>query len=212
METISKYCQISILNQNRDLAISIDKYFWGITSLSTRKLYITCLAYSYPIYLRHPFVIIYLANFCEASSDSFFLPSSDELPCEIDSRNLSINFTNFDNRYERLSNFTLKQTFNLTPLSNNELDKLALENPEFKMVLFQNVNKVLQEMNEKYPFVMSNWLVIVKKTKGNYSHNNNSEHNLVLKSYKATVKVRHFSQNTTGKLRLQYQLITSFKH
>ena len=92
-------CQISILKETRYQAISIDKNFWAITTLSPRKLYISCLNYTYPLSLKHPFDIIYLPNFCEASSDSFLLPSNDKLTQEVDSRNLSIKFINFERKY-----------------------------------------------------------------------------------------------------------------
>ena len=35
-EKISKYCQISVLNQTRDQAVSTDKNFWAITALLPR--------------------------------------------------------------------------------------------------------------------------------------------------------------------------------
>ena len=95
-EKISIYCQISILNQTRDQAFTVDTNFRAIPTLSPRQLYVTCLTYSYPLNLRHPTDMIYLPNSSEAISDSFFLPSNDEWTCEQDSRKLGIMMTNFE--------------------------------------------------------------------------------------------------------------------
>ena len=53
------------------------------------------------------------------------------------------------------------QAFILTDLSNNELDKFVLKMLLLKRTLFQHMNKVLQEIDEAYPFVMSNCLLII---------------------------------------------------
>ena len=80
--------------------------------LSARKLYITCLIYSYSYTLRHPFDIIYLPNSYESHSDSFYLASNDQLTSRVDSGNISIHFINFEKRYKKLSVFTCMQTLN----------------------------------------------------------------------------------------------------
>ena len=93
-EKISKYCQVSVLNQTRDPHISIDKTVWAITTQSLGKMYIFCLTYSYSLSLQYPFDIIFLPNSHEPSSYSFFLCSSDKLTWKEDSRNFSITFIN----------------------------------------------------------------------------------------------------------------------
>ena len=52
------------------------------------------------------------------------------------------------------------QTFNLSPLSNDELDKFASKVLELKRISFKHVKKVFKQMDEKYPFVMPNWPLI----------------------------------------------------
>ena len=64
-------------------------------------------------------------------------------------------------RHERLSNFTLMQTFNCTHLLNEELDKFTFKITELKRVSFQHVNRVLKEIGKEYPFVMPYWLFII---------------------------------------------------
>ena len=91
---------------------------------------------------------------------------------------------------------------NLTPLSEEKLEILASKIPEFQKVSFQNVNKVLHEIDETCPFSMPTWLLImitmlwtvfVITLTGTIWH---------LKYSKATSKVRHFltSHNRKGKV------------
>ena len=67
----------------------------------------------YPNSLKHPFNIIYLPNLCEASSNSILLPSNDQIISEKDSWNLSNKCLNFENRYEKVSDFSLMQAYDL---------------------------------------------------------------------------------------------------
>ena len=48
---------------------------------------------------------------------------------------MTIQFLNFERRYEKLSDFTLQQAFSLTPLSDKELDKLAPKIKNFSRFL-----------------------------------------------------------------------------
>ena len=87
MEKIKEYCQILVLHQTIDQAFSIEKNFWAITTLSPRKLYVTCLTYLYPYYSRHPFQILFTYQ---------ILVKQDQLTIEVDSRNHSIRLINFE--------------------------------------------------------------------------------------------------------------------
>ena len=53
------------------------------------------------------------------------------------------------------------QTFNLSNLSTDELDEFASEILELNRVSFQHVKEVLKQIDEKYPFVMPNWILII---------------------------------------------------
>ena len=147
---------------DRDQVISIDKHFWAISTWSPRELYVSFITYSYPLSLQHPFDIIYLSSSCEASSDSFFLASNDTFTQEVDSRNLSI----WKKIWKKLSDFILILTFNLTTLSNDELDKLVAKILELKRVSYQHVKKVLKQIDNNYTLVMQNWLLIIISVMG----------------------------------------------
>ena len=88
----------------------------------------------------------------EASVHSFFLPSNNELTSEVASKDLSVWFLNFDWTYEKLNNFALLQTFDLTCLLNAELNKLVSRVPEIRSGVFGTGDQMLQEIDETYPF------------------------------------------------------------
>ena len=62
-------------------------------------------------------IIIHLPNSCKRSTDSFILPSNDQLTSEVDAKDISEMFVNFKRKYDKLTNFTLMQAFHLTLLS-----------------------------------------------------------------------------------------------
>ena len=95
-----------------------------------------------------------MPNWCDARLNSILLPSNDNLTLEVDSRNLSITFVKSENKSKKLSDFTLMQTFNSTTCSNSELDRFVSKTAELKRVSFQQVKKVLKQIDENYPFVM----------------------------------------------------------
>ena len=69
-----------MVNQTQDEAIDINDNFWSMSTLhDNKKVYITCLQFSYLIKLHFPYDIIYLSNDCEANAITFLLPSNTKL-------------------------------------------------------------------------------------------------------------------------------------
>ena len=52
------------------------------------------------------------------------------------------------------------QTFNLSTLSTNKLDKIASKILDLKSIIFQHAKRVLK-IDENYLFVLPNWLLII---------------------------------------------------
>ena len=126
----------------------------GNTYVKSKKA-IYYLSYIFiSIYVLRTLIWYYLPNVSETNSDSFFLPSNSQWTSEVHSRNLCIKLINFEMRYERLNNFTLMKEF--TPLSERALNKLSSKIPWLQEFLFQHVNKLLCEIDEKYPYHMLN--------------------------------------------------------
>ena len=71
---------LSVINQTHDEAGSINDSSLAISTLQgDKKLYITCLQFSYTIKLHFPYDIIYLSDRCEANAMSFILLSNNRL-------------------------------------------------------------------------------------------------------------------------------------
>ena len=109
------------------------------------KLYITCLTYSYPHYVRHPFDIVHLPNSCKATMESFFLLSKKQVISEVNVKRYKCKIYKFEGRYDKLNCFTLMQAFNLIPLSDKMLAKLTPTISELQKISFQYINNVLQK-------------------------------------------------------------------
>ena len=72
-----------MVNQMQDEAIIINDICWSISTLhDNKKVYITCLQFSYSIKLHFSYDIIYLSNGCEANAVTFVLPSNNKLNVE----------------------------------------------------------------------------------------------------------------------------------
>ena len=94
-EIIQKHCKISILNETSDRAINLDKNIWAITTLKTYETIYYLSHISDPQILKYSFDIVHLSTMKQALV-FFFLLSNDNLTSEVDSRNISINFLNFE--------------------------------------------------------------------------------------------------------------------
>ena len=80
---INNVCILSVISQTQDETLNISDDFWAISTLQdNKKLYITCLQFSYAIKLYIPYDIIYLPNGCEANAIAFVLPSNNKLNIE----------------------------------------------------------------------------------------------------------------------------------
>ena len=100
LEKIEQYCSFLVLNQTTDQAISLNYYYWAITTMLPTKLQVICLTSSYYIKLKCPVNIIFLPNACEAYTNTFYIPTRNGLSKEVDSRKIGSRFTNFTVGYK----------------------------------------------------------------------------------------------------------------
>ena len=81
-----QYCSLSTTNQTTDQAISLNYYYWDITTMVPTKLQVICFTSSYYIKLKCPFDIKFPSDACEAHTNTFYLPARNSLSKEVDSR------------------------------------------------------------------------------------------------------------------------------
>ena len=87
-------------------AISLDYYYWAITTMKHSKLQIVCLTSSYYVKLKFPIDIMHVPDACEAYTNMFSLPARNSFSKEIGSRKSVNQPSNFDLNYTDVSDFT----------------------------------------------------------------------------------------------------------
>ena len=131
-EEINKLYILSIKNQMQDTAINIS--FWAISTLqNNKKLYITCLQYSFSISLHFPYDIIYLPDTCEANVITFVLPVNIQLNVDSIMEATEIRL-GFNRSCSKINNFSLLQSLDRSSLTNDNFNSIANKIPEMKHV------------------------------------------------------------------------------
>ena len=118
---INNICILSVLYQTQDEALSINDNFWPIQDLPhNRKLYKTCLHYSYTIKVHFPYDIIHLPDSCETNPITFVLPSNNKLNIEsfIEETEYKLGF---NRSYSNIDNFSLMQSLKVSNLTDDKL-------------------------------------------------------------------------------------------
>ena len=145
-DKIYNFCILSIINQMQDEAININDTFWDISTLqNNKKMYITCLQYSYSLTLCFMYDVIYLPNGCEAYAITFILQSNNRL--NADSIMVAPkNKLGFNTSYCTIVNFSLMQSLNISSLTDDGLQNLASKIPEMKHMSVFSINNTLMKL------------------------------------------------------------------
>ena len=115
-EKVRLFCSLSVMNQIMDQAVSLDYYYWAITTTKPSKLHVGCLISSYYIKLKFPIDIIHIHDACEAYINMLLLPAGNSLSKEIGSGKLGNKPTNFVLDNTDVSDFTLVRDIQIPPL------------------------------------------------------------------------------------------------
>ena len=160
-DKVRQICSLLVINQTTDQAVSLDYYYWAMTTMKHSKLQIVCLMSSYYVKFKFPVDVINVPDACEAYTNMFFLPARNTFSKEIGSRKSENQPGNFDLDYTDVSDFTLVRNINIPPLTKNELEKLATNIPDMAEVTVHTLSNKCQEINRKYPYTMPDWLKIM---------------------------------------------------
>ena len=136
--------------QTQDEALNINDNFLATSTFQdNKKLYMTCLQYSYRIKLHFPNDIIYLPNGCEVNAITFVLPSKNKLnvepPREATEYKLDLNRS-----YSKINNFGLMLSLNISSIVDDKFQVLANKILEMKHVLIFDINTMLTKLRT-YP-------------------------------------------------------------
>ena len=152
-EKIQEFCQINIQNYAQDTAINLDQNIWPLAVLEPTELHVSCLTYSYQIKIESSFKLIELDNSCQAYNPNFILPSSNLIKEKLNQSLIMDKFFNYDLKYTSIPNFFLMNTFNITKLTQKQLDTLAYDLLPVRNIPLRNVISMLKPINKNYPFI-----------------------------------------------------------
>ena len=111
--------------------------------------------------IKPPLQIVDIGNGCKAYSASICIPAKSELTTTLQSITRSQFFLNYNFNYTNASNFLIWHKTNIATLTTDEFKTLKakmLKLPTMSMDIF---NKVLGNIDNKYPFLMSPKLILV---------------------------------------------------
>ena len=157
---IERNCILKTINRTTNLAYSLDGYLWAISALATEKLQIRCVMETNVVTIKPPLQIVDVGNGCKAYSASIYIPAKSELTTMLQSVTQSQFFLDYNFNYTNVSNFLIWHKTNFATLTTDEvkaLKAIMLKLPTMSMDIF---NKVLRNIDENYPFLMSPKLIL----------------------------------------------------
>ena len=158
---IERNCILKTINRTTNLAYSLDGYLWAISALATEKLQIRCVMETNVVTIKPPLQIVDIGNGCKAYSASINIPAKSELTTTLQSVTRSQFFLNYNFNYTNMSNFFIWHKTNFATLTTDEIKTLKAKMLKLPTMLMDIFNKVLGNIDNKYPFSMSPKLILV---------------------------------------------------
>ena len=105
MHKIKKNCVLKMLDQNTNLAYSLDGYLWAISTLASEKLQVRCVMETHVVTIHPSLQIVDIGIGCEAYSASIYILAKSELTTTMQSITRSQFFLDYNINYTNVSNF-----------------------------------------------------------------------------------------------------------
>ena len=113
------------------------------------------------ITIKPPLQIVDIGNGCEAYSASIYIPAKSELTTTLQSITQSQFFLDYNYNYTNVNNFLIWHKTNFATLTTDEIKTLKANILKLPTMSMDILNKVLENINENYPFSMSLKLILV---------------------------------------------------
>ena len=123
-DRIGTYCTVVTSYHHANMAQSLDRYLWVVSTLKEEKMRITCLEDSHLEDILLPLTIIQVVNGCEGCSSNFFIPAKSELTSEDETLTWHVFFLHFNEEYQNLTRYSLIQQLQIQQLTPEELETL----------------------------------------------------------------------------------------
>ena len=157
---IERNCILKTINRTTNLAYSLDGYLWTISALAAEKLQVRCVMKTNVITIKSPLQIVDIGNGCEAYSTSIYIPAKSELTAALQSITRSQFFLEYNFNYTNMSNFIIWHKTNFATLKTDEIKTLKAKILKLLTMSMDIFNKVLENIDENYPFSMSPKLIL----------------------------------------------------
>ena len=157
---IERNCILRTINRTTNLAYNLDGYLWAKSAIATERLQIRCVMEMNVITIKPPLQIVDIGNGCEAYSTSIYIPAKLEQTTTMQSITRSQFFLDYNFNYTNVSNFLIWHKMNFAILTPDEIKTLKAKMLKLPTMSVDIFNKVLENIDENYPFLMSPKLIL----------------------------------------------------
>ena len=131
-----------------------------INALAAEKLQVRCVMETHIITIQPPLQIIDIGNGCKAYSASMYIPAKPELTATIHSVTQSQFFLEYNFNNTNVANFLVWYKTDFANLTNEEIESLKAKMLKLLTMSMDIFDKVLENIDEKYPFSLSPKLIL----------------------------------------------------
>ena len=160
MHRIKKNCILKTLNWMNNLAYSLERYLWAISTLASEKLQVRCVMDTHVMTIHPPLQIMDVGNGCEAYSASIYIPAKSELTATMQSITRSQFFLDYNFNYTNVSNFIVWYRTSFVNLTKEEIETLKAKMLKLLTMSMDIFDKTLETIDEHYPFTLSPKLIL----------------------------------------------------
>ena len=164
MHRIKENCCLKTLDQTTNLAYSLDRYLWAISTLASEKLQVRCVMETHVITIHPPLHIMDVGNGCKAYSASIYIPAKSELTATMQSITRSEFFLDYNFNYTNVSNFIVWYKTNFVNLTKGDIESLKAKMLKLLTMSMDIFDKTLENIDENYPFSLSPKLILALLT------------------------------------------------
>ena len=161
IERIGTYCTITTAFWHANMAQSLDRYLWVVSSLKEEKMRIRCLEDSHREDIKPPLTIIQIGKGCEGYSSNLFIPAKSELTSEDKTLTRHVFFFEFNDEYQDLTKYSLIQQLNLPQLTPEELRDLPNWLTALQPMTLNHLKDWIKPLDLKYPFSVHPNVVLI---------------------------------------------------
>ena len=150
-QMVKKVCTYNIQKRNGNLAQSLGKYLWAISSVATEKIQIRCLKETYIVEIRAVLQIIYIDDGCEGYSPSLAIAAKTEITSSFNIDSRVRFFISFNAEYQDQELIGLWEEIPVEYLTKEELSEVVEQLPEREPLKFEDINNTILKLKE-YPY------------------------------------------------------------